>query len=184
MTTAVILAAGTGARFGGQKLLASVDGIPMLALVLHAVSHLPIVVVAGPDLSHAVGANVRFIENTAPDRGMAHSLRLAHAATSEGDALLVLLADMPYMTTAIVDTILAAAGSADICYPIRDGVGGHPVYFSRAARAKIPSLPDGDTLKLLRDDPSLAIVRIELADDGAYRDVDTRADLTENPKAP
>ncbi len=174
--TAVILAAGTGSRFGGQKLLALVDGKPMIAHVLEAVAHLPTLVVGPPELEpHCYPA--RLVLNLEPERGMAYSLRLADAALCAEDGLLVLLADMPFLTKATVDAVLAAAGDADVCYPERDGIGGHPVFFSTHARTKIAALPDGDTIKALRNDPTLVRHVIPLDDDGAYRDIDRPQDL-------
>jgi len=176
MTHAVILAAGTGSRFGGQKLLALLDGKPLIAHVVAAVAHLPTVVVGPPELEpHIYPA--RLIENLAPEHGMTHSLRLANAAIDADDALLVLLADMPWMTRDIVDTLIASAGDADVCYPIRNGIGGHPVRFSPHARTKIAALPDGDSLRTLRDDPTLTRVELALENDAAYRDVDLLVDL-------
>ena len=180
MTTAVILAAGTGSRFGGQKLLAEINGKPMLRHALDAVAHLPTVVVGAPELGAHAGA-ARFVENPNPDRGMSHSLRLANAAIEETDGLLVLLGDMPYMTRAIVDAVMAAAADSDVCYPKFAGIGGHPVYFSPAARAKIPQLADGDTLRRLRNDATLLRRAVTLREAGAYADIDTRADLAEAP---
>lgn len=173
---AVILAAGTGSRFGGQKLLSLLDGKPLIAHVVAAVAHVPTVVVGPPELEpHIYPA--RLIENLEPERGMTHSLRLANAAIDANDALLVLLADMPWITRAIVDTVIAGAGDADVCYPIRDDIGGHPVRFSARARTKIAALPDGDSLRSLRDDATLTRATIPLETDAPYRDVDTRADI-------
>jgi CTP:molybdopterin cytidylyltransferase MocA len=108
---------------------------------------------------------------------MAHSLRLANAAIDASDTLLVLLADMPYITRASADVVLAFSASADICYPIRGEIGGHPVRFSPHARTKIAALPDGDSLRTLRDDPTLTRATLPLEDDVHYRDIDTPADL-------
>jgi CTP:molybdopterin cytidylyltransferase MocA len=111
---------------------------------------------------------------------MTHSLRLANATIDSSDAILVLLADMPDVTRDLVDRVLAAGAGHDIAYPIRDGVGGHPVYFAATARAGIAALPDGDTLKALRDAPGYVVARLETADPGAYRDIDT-PDHAANP---
>ena len=149
MTHAVILAAGTGSRFGGQKLLALLDGKPLIAHVVAAVAHLPTVVVGPPELEpHIYPA--RLVENLNPERGMAHSLRLANAAIDTNDALLVLLADMPWITRAIADLVIASAGDADICYRIRNNSGGHPVRFS-PHEPRSPS-PRRRLLCSLRDD--------------------------------
>jgi molybdenum cofactor cytidylyltransferase len=174
--TAVVLAAGTGSRFGGQKLLANVNGKPMIARVLAAVAHLPTVVVGSPELRAHVG-DATFVENAAPERGMSYSLRLADERVDRSHGLLVMLADMPFMTRAIVDTIVNGVDDADVCYPQRAGIGGHPVFFSSQARTKIAALPDGDTLRALRDDPALTHLVIDIADDGAYRDIDRACDL-------
>jgi molybdenum cofactor cytidylyltransferase len=172
MPTAIILAAGLGTRFGGQKLLTPIDGRPMLARVLDAAAHLPTVVVAPPELAPHI-APARFVENTAPERGMSYSLRLANATIDPTEPILVLLADMPYITRDLIDRILTAAGNADVAYPIRNGIGGHPVLFSASARLKIPTLPDGDTIKSLRDAPGLNVAKIPTEDPAAHRDIDT-----------
>ena len=179
MTTAIVLAAGSASRFGSQKLLAPIAGTPMLDRVLAAVAHLPTVVVAAPDLRAAIAnrPDLRIVENANPERGMTHSLRLADLAIDARSAILVVLADMPWVTRAIVDAVIAASATSDICYPERDGIGGHPVFFSPNARAKIAALPDGDAIRTLRDDRALDRRTIQLDDDGAYRDVDTQRDV-------
>jgi len=176
MTHAVILAAGIGSRFGGQKLLALLDGKPLIAHVVAAVAHLPTVVVGPPELEpHIYPA--RLVENLAPERGMAHSLRLADAAIDADDAILVLLADMPYVTRELVDWVLEAGRHCDIAYPEHASVGGHPVFFSQIARAKIKGLADGDTIKALRDDATFSNTKLNFDGPSAYRDVDTPSDL-------
>jgi molybdenum cofactor cytidylyltransferase len=180
MTHAVILAAGTGSRFGGQKLLALLDGRPLIAHVAAVVAHLPTVVVGPPELEpHIYPA--RLIENLAPERGMSHSLRLANAAIDADDALLILLADMPYVTRTLIDSIIAGGRTYDVAYPERDGVGGHPVLFSPIARSRIDALEDGDTIKHVRDDPTLSSVRLPTDGPAAYLDIDTPEDLRREP---
>jgi len=178
---AVVLAAGTGSRFGGQKLRALLDGTPLIDRVLDATTHLPTTVVAAPGLGVEAAPGRSIVLNPSPERGMAHSLRLADAAIDPSESLLVLLADMPWIAPAIVDAVVAAAGDADVCYPIRNGIGGHPVFFSPRARAKIAALPDGDSLRTLRDDPALTRVTVPIDGDAPYRDVDRPGDLTITP---
>ena len=92
---AVILAAGVGARFGGGKVRAALDGRPLLAHVLAAVHDAGIgrvVVVLGRDAAAVLDA-VREVEpaalervlvavNPAPERGLATSLRLGFGAAT------------------------------------------------------------------------------------------------------
>lgn len=172
--TAVILAAGRSSRMGAQKLLMPVRGTRMIDRVLRAARAYDCILVASPLVARALGAGrrVHVVENTQPDLGMAHSLRLADAAAPAG-ALLVFLGDKPLVTPDLAQSILSIAlrAGADVAFPQRDGVGGHPVYFSAAARANIATVT-GDTLQQVRDAPGLRRLAIPIEDEGAYFDVD------------
>jgi molybdenum cofactor cytidylyltransferase len=98
----VVLAAGTGSRFGMTKQLAELDGRPLL---LHAIEALrdggadEIVVVTGHD-AEAVEAvlppGVRAVRNEAYRQGQATSLAAAlHDVHPDSEAAVVLLADQP-----------------------------------------------------------------------------------------
>jgi molybdenum cofactor cytidylyltransferase len=183
--TAVVLAAGRSQRMGTQKLLLDVGGTTMIERVLQACRHLPTLVVGSSGVLAAIDdAQIDKIENTEPERGMVHSLRLADAAVDQSDALVVLLADKPLVTRALVDRIIEGAGDADVCYPIRAGVGGHPVVFSPNARRLIATLGDGESLQALRDDPRLSRRTVETPDRGAFLDVDDPEALRGLPQAP
>lgn len=107
---------------------------------------------------------------------MSHSLLLADRALPDGVPLIVLLGDKPLITMEIIGDVLAGAGDADIAHPERDGVPGHPVFFSAKARGRIGSLPPGDSLRLVRDDPHLRHLRLDIPGEGAYFDIDTPGD--------
>ncbi len=111
---------------------------------------------------------------------MAHSLALADAAIADRDAaLVVLLGDMPLVDAGLVATLVDARGAADVAYPVRGGVPGHPVVFGPRPRAEIAGLPDGDTLRSLRADPRFTRVEVALpeGDERAFVDVDTPDDF-------
>jgi CTP:molybdopterin cytidylyltransferase MocA len=109
---------------------------------------------------------------------MTHSLQLADAAAPAGRPLAVLLGDKPLLRAALIDVVAAHVGDGiDLAYPVgNDGVPGHPVVFGVRARARIASLPPGDTLKLLRDDPTLVAAKVAVDDAGAFVDIDSEAD--------
>jgi CTP:molybdopterin cytidylyltransferase MocA len=175
-----ILAAGRSTRMGEPKLVLPVAGETLVARALAAAAAYPRVAVVSPALAPHVAAapGLVTILNDEPERGMAHSLRLANAALGEPDAaLVVLLGDTPFVDAALVDRILAARGDADVAYPARDGVPGHPVVFGPCARAAIAGLPDGDTLRSLRADPRWTRIEIATDDDAPFADVDTPADF-------
>lgn len=105
-TTAIVLAAGAGSRFGGRKLLAMLDGRPILQHVLDSLALAGIddpVVVVGVDaqaLEIAIDwRRARRVLNPDPERGLASSLRLgweaAIAVEPRPMAVLVVLGDQP-----------------------------------------------------------------------------------------
>lgn len=101
-----VLAAGQSTRFGSDKLMASLDGLPLGLHIGQTLGELDFgwrfavcglgAPIAGPyaDMGFAI------VENADPGAGQAHSLHLAiHAAeATAAKALLVVLADMPFIT--------------------------------------------------------------------------------------
>jgi molybdenum cofactor cytidylyltransferase len=172
----VILAAGRAQRMGRQKLLLPIDGRPMLVRVIDAAAAWPTVVVAAPDIATVLrDAPVRIVRNESPERGMTHSLRLANEAVPIDEPMAVLLGDLPDITRADIARVIAAYDeSIDIVVPRAGDLPAHPVVFGPFARTKIAALPDGDTLRDLRDDPSLR--RRVLDVDTALADIDTPED--------
>jgi molybdenum cofactor cytidylyltransferase len=147
---------------GFPKLVAEVNGRPLLQRTLDACAERPTLVVASPDASAAIQNSQRLevIVNESPDRGMSWSLKLVDAVVAADSALLVVLGDMPYLTRDVICEVIAAyRPGIDVVVPTYRGPRGHPVLFSPRARALIPQLPDGDTIRRIRDAPSL--VRIE-----------------------
>jgi molybdenum cofactor cytidylyltransferase len=175
-----ILAAGRSERMGAQKLLLPVGEVTLLERAIAAAGDRETVVVVAPALAPLVETrpNLTVIVNDQPERGMTHSLALADASLTDRDAaLVVLLADTPFVDTTLVRRILNERGDADVAYPVRAGVGGHPVIFGAQARAAIAALKEGDTLRSLRDDSRWNRVEVAIDDDAPFLDVDTPEDL-------
>ena len=183
--TCVVLAAGLGTRLGGDKLSLPYRGATMLDAVLDACAGFPCVaVVRAPTIAAVLrlrapsggsAHHMAVVINDEPGRGMSHSLWLANREVASERAIAVLLGDKPLVTPELVKRVVAV-DDADVVYPLRDGIAGHPVVFSPRARMKIDGLRDGDTLQQLRDDPSLSRHALEIDDEGAYVDIDTEAD--------
>jgi molybdenum cofactor cytidylyltransferase len=111
----VILAAGEARRFGGQKLLAPLDGRPLLQHVIDAANASSL-----EDIALVVGASAgdlvpqldigrtRVVHNADPGRGLASSLQVGLRSLDQRlHAALVLLGDMPGVTTALIDELVA-----------------------------------------------------------------------------
>ena len=187
-SVAVVPAAGSAERFGGRKLLTSIDGEPLLDRTIAALLNGgvdQVVVVTGPDarelerdVNELNDPRVWPIENPDPSRGMFSSLQ-AGFAEAEGDALVVLPADMPYVRSPTVAVLLDAfARSPDrIVSPMYQGKRGHPVILPPALRDEIRDAPAASTLHdVLKRHPDLRL-DVDVSDPGVLRDVDVVSDL-------
>ena len=177
---AVLLAAGRGMRFGGNKLEA-ILGDTMLGL--HAARTLAEMqfgsLFAVHDPSHgalaAAFTDHRFtlIDNDDPSAGLSHSLALAAEAalTTDADALLICLGDMPFVTRAHLLALIGAGGEDVVASAIGDA-RMPPALFPRSRWSTLMHLSgDAGARTLLRD----AIV--VQGPSAMLADIDTRADL-------
>lgn len=175
--TIVILAAGASRRMGRQKLALLVDGRPIVLRVVDAAAAWPTIVVAGAEVARLLDpAALRIVRNDAPERGMSHSLTLGNAVVDRAEPIAVLLGDLPDITPAAIATVLAGYDEAvDVVIPRCGQSFGHPVVFGPRARRKIAELPEGDTIKVLRDDAQLRR-RIVETDRTSLTDIDSPSD--------
>jgi CTP:molybdopterin cytidylyltransferase MocA len=190
---AVVTAAGSAERFGGKKLLAQVDGEPMLdrtirCLLEGGVSE--VIVVVGNDgraeLERDVNAmndaRVRPVENPDPSRGMFSSIQ-AGVATASGDALLVLPGDMPFVRAATVKAVVDKYRERPaIVSPRYRGKRGHPVVLPLWLRDEIRDTPATANLHEVIKKHTDLRVDLEVDDPGINRDVDIPADLVDGPR--
>lgn len=160
---------------GRQKLLMPYHEIPMIEYAIHAALEWKPLVIASPAVAAYLGhrKHLAVLINEHPEKGMSHSLRIADSALPSDLALLVVLGDKPLVNPELIRAVCDASTEADVAQPERNGEPGHPVYFSSKARERIAALPPGDSLRLLRNDPQLRHLRLEIADEGAYFDIDT-----------
>lgn len=185
---AVILAAGRATRFGSAKLLAGLDGRPLLQHVLDLAAEArlePVVVVLGadaPTLRQACSWRTEvLVVNPDPDAGLSSSVRLglAQLALSQVERVVVLLGDQPRLSATQLRAILAAPTdqARPIVVPRYAGLPGSPALLERAAWPLAATLTGDQGMSQLFDARPDLIRRVDL--EGANPDVDTPADLEE-----
>lgn len=188
---ALVLAAGQSRRMGeANKLLEPVDGKPM---ALHAVDAALGADVAGVTVvtGHQAdtvrkaleGREVSFAHNPEFARGLSASLKVAAvAAPDDIDAAIVLLGDMPRVSSAHVDRLIAAFNPLEgraICVPTRNGKRGNPVLWARRFLDEMAALEGDVGAKSLIGQHEDLVTEVEMADAAVLHDVDTPAALAE-----
>jgi molybdenum cofactor cytidylyltransferase len=180
---AVVLAAGEGARFGGPKQLAELDGQPLLEHAVRAVSDVPaierIVVVLGAYADEILDkVDLADTEPVVCERwreGQAASLRAGLEALGEVEAALVTLGDQPRVTPQV---IAMALDHFDGSRPVRTTYGGrpgHPVVLPGWMIPRVRELEGDVGARFLLEEANARLV--EAGHLCSAADVDTPADL-------
>ena len=183
---AVILAAGESRRYGTPKLLARLDGRPLLQHVIDAANASvceDVILVVGHEADRVL-AEVRLgralaVMNCEYAQGQATSLRLGLRGARAADAAIVLLGDQPRITPTLVDALVAlqrtTRARAVICS--WDGHRSPPALLHRDLWPALARLTgDLGARELLRERDDVAVLEVtpEL---GSLRDIDRPADL-------
>jgi len=192
----VVLAAGAGRRYSdvpGAKLLAQIDGEPLLARVLEEVrafAPATTIVVLGhgaDDIDRAIPRRDEIrVRNQAPERGLASSLQVGidtlRALPDAFDGAFVVLGDQPRLRAEVMRALASAAATVrpaarPVIVPHYEGDDGprNPALLLRPAWTWIDELTGDHGLgPLLRERPDSVL---EVAVEGRMPDVDTSDDL-------
>ena len=181
----ILLAAGSGSRFGGDKLLHPLaDGVPIgvqaARNLLAVVSDVVAVVRPGDfplaELLEQEGCHVTFCPHAA--RGMGASLAHGVAARRGADGWVIALADMPLIKGATVAAVVRELEAGrDLIAPAFQGERGHPVGLGRRFGAQLLAL-DGDAgARDIISSHKHELTLIECGDPGVLQDIDRREDL-------
>lgn len=182
---AVVLAAGRSSRMGAQnKLLLTIDGEPMVRRVAEAALASqagPVVVVTGHEGEAVAGAlaglDVTLVANPEFAAGMSTSLVAGIAALPAGvDGALILLADMPDVSPADIDRLIAAFAPKEgrvICVPVVGGRRGNPVLWGAELFGEMGKLTGDAGARGLIDRHGDRLVEVEMRSPGVLVDIDT-----------
>jgi molybdenum cofactor cytidylyltransferase len=176
---AVVLAAGRAERFGGDKLLHPLNGKPLAEHIAATVGGLSLATrlaicpagdSARAELFRRHGFEV--VGNPHPERGMGTSIAIGagRAIALDADAMLVCLADMPYVTREHLQALLAT--DADALATEANGTRSPPAVFGRELLPELATLTGDQGARAL-----LKAAATVSADPALTRDFDTRADF-------
>jgi molybdenum cofactor cytidylyltransferase len=182
---AILLAAGAGLRFGGDKLLHPLeDGV---AIAAHAARNL---LAATPEVIAVVrwgdfplydmleqeGCQVTMFQGAA--RGMGASLAHGIAQARGADGWVVALADMPRIAPQTIQKMVdALEAGASIAAPVYQGQRGHPVAFASSLRDELLALDGDEGARAVIERHRGELKAIECDDPGILFDVDRKSDI-------
>jgi len=185
LISGILLAAGSGTRFGGDKLLHPLeDGV---AIAAHAARNL---LAATPDVIAVVrwgdfplydmleqeGCQVTMFKDAA--RGMGASLAHGIAQARGADGWVIALADMPRVSPDTIRAVIAALEEgALVAAPARRGERGHPVGFGAPLRDELLALTGDQGARAVVERHRAEVRLIESEDPGMFYDVDRKSDL-------
>ncbi len=174
---AIVRAAGKSSRMGANKLLLPLDGRP---LVWRAVSSAcassadVVLVVLGNEAEQVAAAlppgRYQRVDNPRYAEGLSTSLQAGLDALPDNvDGALILLADMPFTSSATVEALLAAAREAPdrIAAMNQDGRPTPPVYWPRARFGELQSIrgDEGGRSLLMRAPEAVHLVAMAQSDE-------------------
>ena len=156
----ILLAAGSGERFGSNKLLKDINGKPLYRHVFDHLNHyyrehvadceVTVVSQYSEILEAAVSAGFAAVRNPRPEDGISLTIRLGLEAGSEnnpgrlasfdeddhyqGEGAAFFTADQPYMRYETIENFLQLAHRTQngMVSAVNNGVSGNPVFFDRS----------------------------------------------------
>ncbi len=183
---AVVLAAGSSRRFGAHnKLLADVNGVPLIQRVVSAISASEveqIVVVTGHDadaIATALAGNtVSLVHNDLHEQGIAGSIRTGIGNIDAAmDGALVCLGDMPETEPLLINRLIYRFAANDrrhiVCPVLPDGSRRNPVLWPRRFFPQLRELSGDSGAKQLICDLVADVQTVHVATAKVFMDIDT-----------
>jgi molybdenum cofactor cytidylyltransferase len=181
----LVLAAGRSTRMGGpNKLLEEINGKPLVRIATEQVlasRAKPVTVVTGHQRERVeralAGLPVTFAHNPDYAQGLSTSLKAGIAALpAEADGAIVCLGDMPQVSAALIDRLLAAFDperGALVVIPTISGKRGNPVLWARRFFPDLMAVEGDVGARHLIGGYAEAVVEVPVEDAAALTDVDT-----------
>ena len=188
----LILAAGQGRRFGGNKLTAMLDNKPIIQHCLDTLSTLnhPIAIVyeqSNTDLSCCISAySIQKIPFDTDNPGMGTSLAYGIEQTKDWSGWVICLGDMPWISAVTYQNIANKLQNHPITRPVTCNTTstqtpGHPVGFQRQFKQELLTLTGDEGAKGIISRHKHRLYSMETSDYGIVLDIDRPSDLNRPP---
>ncbi len=152
-TLCIILAAGRSQRM--QKHKALLEFSEKESFIVHLINEYKkaeihnICLVLNPEV--ALGFNnvwdndLSLISNNSPEKGRLHSIRMALKTFPEMEFYFIQNVDNPFVSQAVISSLVKGCTKGDYTTPVQNGVGLHPIVISNKVAQHIISCTDEET---------------------------------------
>ena len=180
----IFMASGHSKRFGGDKLLTPIGGVPMAERCFRAVpagvfDTVAVVTRSGAvaELARNHGSTVIMNPDTADDT--AETIRLCVTAAEGADACVFAVCDQPYLTADSYRALAAAFTARPDCITALAwrGTRGNPVIFPAALFDELQNLPSGETGRFVIARHPELLRLVEAGSAMELRDIDQKLDI-------
>jgi len=181
----ILLAAGSGSRFGGGKLLhplpdGTTIGVTSLLNLKSALPNVIAVIRSGDNglrkLLEGQGVSIHVCSDA--HLGMARSFVCGIHSSRDADGWVIALGDMPFVLPRTIKAIAQRiAQTGRIATPAYRGERGHPVGFGRRYLAELLKLDGDEGARSVVERHPRDLDIVDCDDPGILRDIDTAADL-------
>lgn len=183
----IVLAAGLSSRFGGEKLLADLDGEPLARKAMKAAARAglePLILVTRAELEEPLIDGLRgwrAVINPDPEEGQSGSLKAGLAALpGETTHALILLADQPLITAELLTEFIRLAQSGVKLAALDENQKlTPPTLFSRDYFPRLRAQQGDRGGRDILTDPKEKVYRVRPSKSGLSIDVDRPDDLKE-----
>lgn len=178
----ILLAAGTGLRFGKNKLMSTLIDRPLIDYILSAlpIKHFDeiIAVVSSDDTKERVESyNIKTVYNYNPDQGISSSIKLGIEALKDVDACMFCVSDQPMLTSDTIIDMINSYQENTIYSLSHNTVRGNPVIFPASLLGELSKLEKGEFgTKVVYAHQEMLVLH-ETMDKNQLVDVDTKENL-------
>ncbi|AAK42575.1 4-diphosphocytidyl-2C-methyl-D-erythritol kinase [Saccharolobus solfataricus] len=176
----IILAAGEGKRFGGDKLLAKIDNTPIIMRTIRIYGDLEKIIIVGKYVNEMLPLLMDqiVIYNPFWNEGISTSLKLGLRFFKDYDAVLVALGDMPFVTKEDVNKIINTfKPNCKAVIPTHKGERGNPVLISKSLFNEIEKLRGDVGARVILNKIKIEELCFIECSEGVLIDIDKKEDL-------
>ena len=183
----ILLAAGAGVRFGGNKLKAKFTDKTVIEYILASLplgrfSRCVIIAADSQMLSLAEGYGVSGMINDNPGLGIARSIRMGLETLGPAQACMFCVSDQPFLTRQTISAMLAAFEPGTILSLACSGKRGNPVIFPSKLFGELMRLQPGESGKTVIERHPDLLRLYEISDPMELMDIDTKEQLARMEK--